>query len=77
MFAFHILAMNPHTAEASMEKALDGADTNAVFVQDSRYNTTLDHLPEYNFDGYFSLVRVMCIYHVENSGMIYDQGYVY
>ncbi len=61
MIPLHILAMNPH-ADSGAIMACFGVDMSAAFVGDSRGETPLDYLKEYNFDGYTTVVTSLCMH---------------
>ncbi len=61
MTPLHILAMNPHADSVAIMVCFE-ADINSVFIEDSRGNTPLDYMKEYNFGGYTAVITSLCIH---------------
>ncbi len=61
MTPLHILAINPH-ADVSAIYACFEMNMTAVFETDSRGNTPLDYLKEYNVEGFICLLQALSLH---------------
>ncbi len=65
MTPLHILAMNPHADSGTIIACFE-AEMSCAFLGDSRGNTPLEYLKEYNLEGYTTMITSLCI-HRESS----------